>query len=142
MPDFWTRKKEELQEQGVIPVPRPQPDFHGPWWQVAPEARQAAQQPQGPSQPPTGASGTQCPHCSSGNYMKPSPSISARCFDCGYTAGRQLNELELPGIASPDANKLKVKQIDTGGHFGRSVAEINHNNQVLEQSASGRAKLN
>jgi hypothetical protein len=73
--------------------------------------------------------------------MKPSATISARCFDCGYTAGRQLNELELPGIASPDATRLKVKQLDSGGHFGRSAAEIAQNNAVLEQSAHGKAKV-
>ncbi len=141
MSDFWSRKKEELQEQGVIPSPKPQPHFHGPWWQVAPVVRLDEKQPQGPPQSHARPSGPACPHCHSGNYAKPSSSIAARCFDCGYTEGRQLNKLNLPGIATPDARTLKVKQIDTSAHFGRSVAEINQNNAVLEQSAQGKTKV-
>jgi len=143
--DFWTRKKEELQQDGTLPTPRPSVmATDRPWWaegtKILPEDRNT---PQRPSEPRTGRTDeAACPHCRSGNYMKPSSSISARCFDCGYTSGRQLNELELPGIASPEAATLKVKQIQSGGHFGRSTAEIAQNNAALEQSAQGRAKLN
>ena len=148
MNDFWTRKREELQQKGELPKPHvPVTQSNGPWW-AYPE-QTATQEPNVPQQPAQSHTGPRprpsegsCPHCQSGNYMKPSSSMAARCFDCGYTDGRQLNELNLPGIASPDAATLKVKQIQQGGHFGSSVQEINQNNAVLEQSAQGRTKLN
>ena len=143
MNDFWSRKREELQKEGVIPTPRPSVmKQDGAWWMTDSNLRGNPQEPQNPPQPRPGETRqTSCPHCHSENYMKPSASITARCFDCGYTAGRELNELELPGIAPPDANKLKVKQLPSQGHFGRSKAEINQNNAALEQSAQGKAKL-
>jgi len=144
MSNFWERKREELQREGVIPAPKPSVvSRDGPWWADPGNHKTApVQEAQRPLQPREGESRQLlCPHCHSDNYMKPSSSVSARCFDCGYTSGRQLNELELPGIASPDATRLKVKQLPSQGHFGRSVAEINANNAALEQSAHGKTKI-
>jgi len=149
MPDFWARKKQELQKEGKLPVPRPSVmASDGPWWQDPRETtRQAPKEPQGPSQgraqaPRPGEYGqVSCPHCRSGNYSKPSPSTASRCFECGYVDGRQLNEPNLPGIAVTDAPSVKTRQLSSQGHFGRSAAEIAENNAVLEQSAQGRAKL-
>lgn len=142
MNDFWTKKRQELQENGMLYTPKPSVTAHkGPWWQ---EPREDTTQPEiashRPSQGRTEALGERCPHCGSGDYTKPSPSIAARCFDCGYVHGRQLNEPNLPGITS-DAPRIQTKQLESGGHFGRSLAEINENNAVLEQSAQGRTRL-
>lgn len=144
MSDFWTKKREELQQKGELPKPAlPPRQSSAPWWaegtRILPEQRSV---PQEASQSRTRPTGPFCPFCQSENYMKPSSSMAARCFDCGHVEGRTLNEPNLPGISSPDAATLKVKQIQQGGHFGRNVAEINANNAALEQSAQGRAKLN
>jgi hypothetical protein len=144
MSDFWTRKREELQKEGVIPTPRqPVTQSDGPWWQAPRQPTQ--EQPnvsQRPSQGRTEVHGQPCPNCGSGNYWAPETSTANRCFDCGYVHGRQLNEPNLPGIATTDAPRVKTKQLEQSGHFGSSVAEINQNNAALEQSAQGRTKLN
>jgi hypothetical protein len=149
MSDFWSRQKEKLQNEGVIPAPRtPVTQSNGPWWShgtnLVPRTEQAQEPLQQPTRPVPSASRTDvCPNCGSGNYSKPSTMAAARCFECGHVDGRQLNDTNLmPGlIQHGDVKTLAVRQIASGGHFGRSVAEINANNAVLEQSAQGKAQV-
>jgi hypothetical protein len=144
MNDFWSRKRDELQAKGELPVPRSEP-VSGPWWahgtNLLPRQEIEPQQPvQRRAEAPREGG---CPNCQSGDYSRATSSTAARCFDCGYVQGRQLNAPNMPsGLLSSGAQTLQVRQLGSqGGHFGRSVAEINANAAVLEQSANGRTKL-
>lgn len=159
--DFWSKKRLQLQQQGKLPQPRQEPvKTSGPWW--ADE----------PTQPATKESGMvtgvvegtahlieqqehdfskamhlkdksgHCPNCTSGNFMNTSASYAARCFDCGYTQGRELNDLDVFAL-SPDAQTINVKQTRSaqGKREGTSLADINAANAVLERSAQGKATI-
>lgn len=142
MSDFWSRKKAELEQTGQIPSKQRSEPISGAWWQEpVSDTRETSKEPQRPSEGRTELSGNPCPNCHSGNYHKPTPSTAARCFDCGYVDGRQLNEPNLSSIVSTGVPSVRTKQLASGGHFGSSVAEINHNNAVLERSAQGREKI-
>jgi hypothetical protein len=87
-----------------------------------------------------------CPNCNSTSFMKPSSSGAARCFDCGYIEGRQVNDLDTLNImSSQDAKTLHVKQTADGGaqkyraRISRDANEIRMANAELEQSANGKA---
>lgn len=166
MSDFWSRKKQELQDSGELPSPRRSEPVSGPWWADGTTLLQqrqnaAERQPEGRIEPSDGLDGhdvskashlrasSNCPRCGKTDFMKVSASVAPRCFSCGYVEGRQLNDENLmSGIVDPSTvNTLKVKQTADGGgsrdsrHMGGSVAEIAHNNALLEQSAQGKANI-
>lgn len=74
--------------------------------------------------------------------MSVSVSSAPRCFDCGYIAGREVNDLNT-FTAVADVQSVKVKQIASaeGLRLGRSVAEINAANAKLQLSERGKAKI-
>jgi transposase-like protein len=82
-----------------------------------------------------------CPNCGSGNYVQPPDTrMAMRCFDCGFTSGRQVNDLDTFAIAPPDGRTVHVKQVESlmGPRYGRTAAEIAQANAILEQSLIGR----
>jgi hypothetical protein len=159
MVDFWQAKREQLQKEGKLPSARPEPVANGPWWSQGISIPGVTQQPQVPAQDTyspvvtpeldpnaarvarhQAASGN-CPGCGSGNYVQPPDTrMAARCFDCGYTAGRQTNDLETFAVAPPDGRTVHVKQTASsqGTRLGRTAAEIAQANQAVEQSYLGR----
>ena len=170
MSDFWTRKKEELQAKGELPSPRRSEPISGPWWADGTSLLQQRQnEPQNQPESRPGASesrpgtvdghdvskashlkaSSECPRCQSNDFMKVSSSTAPRCFSCGYVGGRQLNDENLmTGIIDPSSvATLKVRQTADGGssrdarHMGGSVADIAHNNAILEQSSQGKANV-
>lgn len=66
-----------------------------------------------PSRTPPARTGG-CPECGSGNWMRPSASVAARCFDCGHVEGRDF-DLSAQGAISRNAPATATKQVATGG---------------------------
>lgn len=148
---FFARKRQELQ-----PV-QPQRQNNLPWWQDPDRSGAKPQQeqiiPQDSDHDYSRADHLKshtgnCPHCGSASYMKPSSSGAARCFDCGYISGRQVNDLDTMNIMAADsAQTLHVKQTADGGaqkyrtRIGKSGADIRMANAELEQSAQGKAYI-
>ena len=160
MTDFWERKRQELQKEGKLPQPRPEPVRAPgqPWWAegstLVPQPPQASQDAS-----PGRAEGTEgrdfsramhlrskegsCPMCSSSEFMRPSATAAARCFACGYVQGREVNDLAVFSVASPDAATIRVRQVEAAHGYkpGNSVADINAANAALESSAIGKARI-
>jgi len=161
MVDFWEKKRQELQREGKLPQARPEPvrTASGPWWaEGSTLVPSQPQVPQSASQPHTeGTEGRDfskamhlrskegnCPMCGSTEFMKPNAMAATRCFACGYVQGREVNDLAVFSVASPDATTVKVRQIESahGVRTGHSAAEINLANASLESSAQGKASIN
>lgn len=139
--DFWQRKKEELQQKGELPMPRPGPvRASEPWWADGTSLLQTrARGPENPLQGQLELPGTvdghdvsramhlkassECPMCYAGRpgdkkpgLMRPLPSSVARCMSCGYAEGRQLNDPDmLSSAVVSDVATLNVKQTPDGG---------------------------
>jgi hypothetical protein len=152
---FFDKKRQELQKN--LP-PSPSRSLDRPWWQdpdyTKPDNRVPTDEPQM-------ADGVHdfsradhlksnrgnCPNCGSTSFVKPGASAAARCFDCGYIEGRQVNDLDTLNIMAPssEARTLHVRQTADGGahryraRIGRSASDINRANAELEQSAQGKA---
>ena len=79
--DWWARKlgtpapvQQQPMQQGLPPLAQPsqQPLSPLPQFQQQQPKLQSAQQTE------------MCPQCGSENYMRPTPQIALRCYDCGY----------------------------------------------------------
>lgn len=158
MADFWEKKREQLQQQGKLPQPRQEPVRNGPWWDESGNItrQRVDNQPQEnydsreePRHDFSKATHLQskvgnCPNCGSGDYVKSSPTIAARCWNCGYIDGRQVNDLDT-FVALQDAKVIKVKQ--SGAAHGIKLGSVADKNQIgmlnaqLEQSALGKAQI-
>lgn len=152
---FFARKRQELQASS--------PQSHGhaantvPWWQDPEYTRSNRDQPTEPIETVNEqhdfsradhlrSSSSNCPNCNSASFMKPSASAAARCFDCGYIQGREVNDLDTLNIMAPstEARTLKVRQTADGGaqkyraRISRNASDIRQANAELEQSYTGR----
>lgn len=181
MVDFWTLKKQQLQEKGELPSARPEPVSNGPWWQSGSYPSQQENGPQRGLQSHTEASEGQrsddgkidghdvskamhvksssaCPMCQAGGpgkeklpgMMKATSSSASRCMSCGHVDGRTLNDVALlSGARVPEnvAQSVRIRQTDDGGartdstHMGGSVADIMHNQAILERSHEGKTTI-
>lgn len=145
MSDFWSRKKEELQREGKLPMPRPGPvkALEGPWWAEGSSLLQTRNRaPENPLQGELELPGvvdghdvskaahikaqSVCPSCGAGGpasdpkltgLMKATPSTAAQCGSCGYVEGRKINDDGImSGILNPSSVRtLNVKQTGDGG---------------------------
>lgn len=148
---FWTRKRQELQSQGILPPLRP--SRLTPWWQDPEYTKPGNRVPAEEIHIADGVhdfseahhlrdkSGN-CPNCGSSDYMSPSASAATRCFSCGYTHGRQVNDLDTMAITA-DVKTVKVKQAASaeGVRMGTSAAEINKANYTLALSENGKSYI-
>lgn len=150
---FWARKRQELQQQGKLPQQRPATSYGGgAWWSETqsgsnPEQVMQQEQEHEPKHDFSKAmhlksNDGNCPNCNSGDYVKPSASAAARCFQCGYIQGRDVNDLNT-FAAVADVQTVKVRQTASaqGVRMGKSLAEINATNAALEKSAQGKARI-
>ena len=108
--DWWNRKMANRESPRVEPLPptpiaQPralaQPQYQHPQQQVAPRTG-----------PPVRAG--RCPECDSGNWMRPTSSVAARCFDCGHVEGRDF-DLSAQGTISKQGPATATKQVPSGG---------------------------
>lgn len=165
--DFWTRKRQELQAKGELPQARTEPTRVGTWWDEEGHITGTKATPEpvnyyDPKESYSLATGLldssrdfskathlkskagDCPNCGSGDYVKPSALVVARCWNCGYTEGRVTNDLDT-FVAMPDARTLSVRQLD-GAHGIKLGSrpdknEMAYMNAQLEASASGKAMV-
>lgn len=158
MTDFWQKKREQLQQQGKLPQPRQEPVRNGPWWDETgnitrqPIDNQPQQQYDSNQEPQHDFSKAthlqskagSCPNCGSGDYVKPSATVAARCWNCGYIDGRQVNDLDT-FVALQDAKTIQVKQ--TASAHGIKLGSTPDKNQMallnaqLEASANGKVLI-
>jgi hypothetical protein len=101
--DWWARKL------GNAPAPQQQQQQQAQMPSLVPQT----QQPMAPLpsfqqfQQPKAASAQQtenCPQCSSVNYMRPTPQIALRCYDCGYPieqSGSRFGSLTGANVEGP-----------------------------------------
>lgn len=161
---FWDRKRAQLQQEGKLPVPRQPVTSHGAWWQdEQSEHNPALKSYNGLAATPVSqqvpndnhdyskathlkSSAGNCPNCNSGDYVKPSASTAARCWNCGYIDGRQVNDLDTMPITA-DVKTVSVRQTADGGaqkyraRISTSPAELARAGMELEQSFIGRARV-
>src|SRR5579859_7151424 len=117
---FFARKRQEQQQQNPS---RKLSNDTKPWWQdtnytqpeISEKVNDSATSPSHPSR--SIRNDGNCPNCNSGSFVKPSSTSAARCFDCGFIEGRQVNDLDTLNIMSPsaDARVLHVRQTADGG---------------------------
>lgn len=153
--DFWELKRQQLQQQGKLPQPRQEPvKYKGAWWAEETETETLVHGPTREQQviqdsnhdfskaQHLRSNAGNCPNCGSGNYVSPSASSANRCFDCGYIAGREVNNLDTFSVAA-DVRTVQVRQASStqGLRIGTSAAEINAANARLIQSEHGKAKI-
>ena len=151
---FWTKKRQELQSQGKLPPP--QPSRLIPWWQDPDYTKPDRQLPEQQTQPEDSnhdfsraehlkSKSGNCPNCNSSNYAQgPDTRTVTRCFDCGYTGGRRVNDLDTMNImSSGSARTLNVRQSASaeGIRMGTSSAEINAANYKLALSEQGKSYI-
>jgi len=143
MTDFWERKKQELQQEGKLPMPRPEPVRASdvPWWAEGTQLHQPQQNaPQNPAQGVLELPGivdghdvsqaqhlkseSSCPMCGAGGrgkerlpgIMKPSATSAARCGSCGYVEGRGINtDGVISSIAISGVETKSIRQTADGG---------------------------
>jgi hypothetical protein len=154
---FFQKKRQEQQKQN------PSPNYQGnlPWWQDPDYTRSNRDRPTQPIETVKDSnhdysradhlkSNTgNCPNCGSGSFVKPGASAAARCFDCGYISGREVNDLDTMNIMAlnGDAKTLHVKQTADGGaqkyraRISRDANAIRLANAELEQSYTGKAHV-
>jgi hypothetical protein len=152
---FFQKKRQEQQKQN--PSQRLPGDIK-PWWQDPDYTKSNKDRPTEPMEAVDdnrdftradhlrSGSGN-CPNCNSTSFIKPSASSTARCFDCGYIDGRQVNDLDTLNILAPsvEARTLHVKQTADGGaqkyraRISRNGDEIRMANAELEKSFAGKA---
>src|SRR5215469_17891550 len=93
---FFAKKRQELQRNN--PQASKIPDT--PWWQDPELSKSRSHEPAEPTGMPSDfskanhlrGSKPNCPNCGSEDSMKPTSSTAARCFDCGYIQGREVND--------------------------------------------------
>jgi hypothetical protein len=146
---FFAKIRQQQQKQNPVP----QRNQELPWWQDQTyTGKQAEQEPvveteHDFSKATSLSQKNNCPNCNSSDFMKPSSSAAARCFSCGFTQGRELNNLDTINIMSSDAKTVKIKQTADGGaqkyraRISKNADEIRQANQELEQSLIGRSYI-
>lgn len=141
MTDFWERKKQELQQEGKLPMPRPEPvrASEGPWWAEGTQLHQPQQiEPQRPAQGHIAGTvdghdvskaahlkaESYCPMCGAGGpgketlpgIMKPNATAAARCGSCGYVEGRGINtDGVISSISVSGVETKSIRQTADGG---------------------------
>jgi len=153
---FWEKKRQELQSQGKLPTPRHEPVPNTVWWSDDNSSERQARRGQLTELPDSyqehdysrathlHSKEGNCPNCNSANYMKPSSSGAARCWNCGYINGRQVNDLDTMSVIA-DVHTVKVRQTEDGGaskyraRIGKTAAEIAAVNRELELSNMGKS---
>lgn len=142
--DFWNKKRQEMQPQQ--PVTNRLLSHNSAWWQEnqmqAPQIQQQLPDEHDFSKATSLKSLDKCPNCYSGNYVKSSASVAARCFDCGYIDGRQVNDLDTMAITA-DVATVKVRQAASahGSRIGHTAASINEANANLARSEQGKGTI-
>jgi len=73
--------------------------------------------------PPSALNPQRCPGCGSGNYVKPSPELKARCYDCGYPIQQSGSGLGKGITSGPQASgpAQPAKQVATGGFNPQTI---------------------
>jgi len=156
MVDFWAKKRQQLEQEGKLPTYQPQPITRGPWWEGDDRAHQTVQQTQQADPDTTHHDFSRadslrskvgnCPNCNGTNFVKPTSSSAARCWNCGYIEGRQVNDLDTFALGE-STNTLSIRQTADGGaqkyraRMSHSASDLAQANMELEASLLGKAKI-
>jgi ribosomal protein S27AE len=156
--NFFQKKRQQLQKENPQLFSQ---KSNLPWWQDANYTQSNRDRPTEPMDAVDDgqhdysradslkSNAGNCPNCASSSFMKPSSSAAARCFDCGYIQGREVNDLNTLDVTISEvaAPRLQVKQTADGGaqkyrgRFSKSGNELRMASAELEQSANGKAYI-